>query len=99
MPSVGLEDSDCGYKRSCSLSLNFCLTAISCDSVRNSCCLRLAMLCDIFAIRFFGKCELWKCLFCVSMVYITKNCETKDNVWCGGGGKGLKYKNVFLRWQ
>lgn len=46
------EISNHGYKRTCSISPDFCLTAISCVSVYNSCCVRLAMLCDIFAIIF-----------------------------------------------
>lgn len=99
MPSVGLEDSDCGCKGSCSLFLHFYPTAISCDAVYNRCCLILAMLCGSFVTAFVGNCKFWKYLFWVSVVYITKNCETKSNAWCGEEGKGLKDMNVFLCWQ
>lgn len=99
MPSVGLEESDCGCKGSCSLFLQFSLSAISCGPVHSRCCLIFAMLCGSFAIACVGNCSLWKYLFWVSMVRITKNCETKGSAWCGEESKGVKDTNIFLCWQ
>lgn len=96
MPSVGLEGSDSGCKWRCSLLLHFSPTAIGCDPVHNRCCLILAMLGGSLAIVFVGNCKLWKYLFWLSMLGITKSCETKGNAWCGEEGKGLKGKNVFI---